>query len=145
MGPDRARVDASPDRIRLRCVAHFLLDGGENSVIPHATPTSKLDTPLTQKQADLAREESHLREEMEKLERMIKEAPRAAEETSRRQREELLRRASEGGNRLDVSLTIQDKRFSDDGGGSGRHVSMRKNVAKAASSSSFSLSPSRPR
>ena len=81
---------------------------------------SKLETPLTQKQADLAREESHLREEMEKLERMIKEAPRAAEETSRRQREELLRRASEGGSRLDVSITIQDKRFSDDGGGSGR-------------------------
>ncbi len=88
---------------------------------------SKLDTPLTQKQADLARAESHLREEMEKLERMIKEAPREAEETSRRQREELLRRASEGGNRLDVSLTIQDKRFTDnDGAGSGRRVSMRK-------------------
>jgi hypothetical protein len=87
---------------------------------------SKLDTPLTQKQADLVRKESQLREEMEKLERMIKDAPRAAEETSRREREELLRRASEGGNRLDVSLTIQDKRFSDNGGGSGRRVSMRK-------------------
>lgn len=88
--------------------------------------SSKLATPLNQKQADLAREESQLREEMEKLERMIKDAPREAEETSRREREELLRRASEGGNRLDVSLTLRDKRFGDDGGWSGRRVSLRK-------------------
>lgn len=88
--------------------------------------SSKTSTPLIQKQADLVREESQLREEMEKLERMIKDAPRAAEETSRRQREELLRRASEGGSRLDVSLTLQDKRFGDDGGWSGRRVSLRK-------------------
>ena len=88
---------------------------------------SKLDTPLTQKQADLAREESQLRGEMESSQRAYhKRICATGGGISRRQREELLRRASEGGNRLDVSLTIQDKRFSDNGGGSGRRVSMRK-------------------
>jgi hypothetical protein len=71
-------------------------------------------TPLNQKQEELARQETHLREQMAKLERMIAEAPRVAEETSRRQREELFRRAHEGGDRLDVSLALQDKRYGDE-------------------------------
>ncbi len=86
----------------------------------------KHETPLNQKQQELARRESELREEMQKLERMIAEAPRAAEETTRRNREELVSRASEGRRRLDVSMALQDKRYSDDGGYSGRRVSLRK-------------------
>ena len=74
---------------------------------------SRSDTALDQSKEALARQESQLREEMERLERMIKDAPRVAEELSRRQREELLRRANEGGARLDVSLALQDKRYAD--------------------------------
>ena len=66
----------------------------------------KAETPLNQKQEELAQRESRLRGEMEKLERMIAEAPRVAEETTRRQREELLARASEGRSRLDVSIAL---------------------------------------
>lgn len=91
-----------------------------------ARRTSKPFTPLTQKQQDLARQESQLREKMEKLERMIAEAPRVAEETTRRQREELLRRASEGHNRLDVSIALQDKRYGDYAGEDRPRGSMRK-------------------
>ncbi len=87
---------------------------------------SKSDTPLTGKQNELARREAKLREDMQKLERMIADAPRKAEETSRRRREELLARASEGGNRLDVSIALQDKRYGDGGGYSGRRRSLRK-------------------
>ena len=86
----------------------------------------KAGTPLSQKQQELARRETQLRGEMEKLERIIAEAPRVAEETSRRQREELLIRASEGRSRLDVSVTLQDKRWGDDSRVVGRRVSMRK-------------------
>jgi hypothetical protein len=86
----------------------------------------KAGTPLNQKQEELARRETKLRGEMEKLERMIAEAPRVAEDTSRRQREELLIRASEGRSRLDVSVTLQDKRWGDDSRVVGRRVSMRK-------------------
>ena len=67
-------------------------------------------TPLDQTKQELARQESELREQMHKLERMIADAPRVAEEVEKRQREELLLRASEGGSRLDVSLTLQDWR-----------------------------------
>jgi hypothetical protein len=67
-------------------------------------------TPLTAKQQELARAEAKLQEDMEKLQRMIADAPRRAEEESRRQREELLLRASDS--RLDVSLTLQDKRYA---------------------------------
>jgi hypothetical protein len=87
---------------------------------------SKGGTPLNAKQEELARRESKLREEMQKLERMIAEAPRAAEEASRRNREELISRASEMGSRLDVSMALQDKRFSDGGRYTGRRVSLRK-------------------
>ena len=78
--------------------------------------SSKTGTPLNQKQQELAQRENKLREEMQKLERMIAEAPRIAEEANRRNREELVSRASEGRGRLDVSMALQDKRYSDGGG-----------------------------
>ena len=87
---------------------------------------SKPSTPLNQKQEELARAESKLREEMLKLERMIAEAPLRAEETSRRQREEIVRRASAGGSRLDVSMALQDKRYGDEAFDDRRRGSMRK-------------------
>ena len=83
-------------------------------------------TPLNRKQEELARRESKLREEMQKLERMIAEAPRVAEEATRRNREELMSRASESRGRLDVSMALQDKRYSDGGGYNGPRVSLRK-------------------
>ena len=51
---------------------------------------------------------------MEKLERMIADAPRVAEELTRQQREELLLRAGEERSRLDVSLSLHDKRYGDE-------------------------------
>src|SRR4051812_41878010 len=83
-------------------------------------------TPLNDKQSELARRESELRNKMQQLERMIEEAPRIAEETSRRQREELLSRAKEGRSRLDVSIALQDKRSSEDGGWSAPRRPLRK-------------------
>jgi hypothetical protein len=72
-------------------------------------------TALDQTKQELAKQESQLREQMDKLERMIADAPRVAEEVEKRQREELLMRASEGGSRLDVSMTLQDWRHSEAG------------------------------
>ncbi|MDQ6656104.1 MAG: hypothetical protein M3Y80_09860 [Verrucomicrobiota bacterium] len=86
----------------------------------------KPGSPLDQKQEELAQREQKLRDEMQKLERMIAEAPRVAEENTRRTREQLMSRAAEGGNRLDVSMALHDKRFSDGGAYSGRRVSLRK-------------------
>jgi septal ring factor EnvC (AmiA/AmiB activator) len=83
-------------------------------------------TPIDQKQQELAQQESDLRNQVEKLERMIADAPRVAEETTRRQREELLMRANEGSNRLDVSIALQDKRYGDDRSGTKRRGSLRK-------------------
>ncbi len=83
-------------------------------------------TPLHRKQEELAHQESELRNEVEKLERLIADAPRLAEETSRRQREELLKRAQTGRGRLDVSVALQDKRYSDEDGGAPRRGSLRK-------------------
>jgi len=91
-----------------------------------ARRTSKTDTPLNQKQEELAAQESKLREKMQELERMIEEAPRLAEEKSRQQREEILERASAGGRRLDVSIALQDKRFGDELFRRPRRGSMRK-------------------
>ena len=88
--------------------------------------SSKSETPLTEKQQELAQREAQLRSEMQKLERMIAEAPRKAEETNRRQREEILARASEGSSRLDVSIALQDKRWGDGGSYNRRRVSLRK-------------------
>jgi septal ring factor EnvC (AmiA/AmiB activator) len=73
------------------------------------------DTALDQTKEALARQESELRDQMEKLERMIADAPRVAEEAEKRQREELLMRASQGGSRLDVSMTLQDWRRGEPG------------------------------
>ncbi len=72
------------------------------------------ETPLNQKQQELAQRENDLLRQMEALQRTIAEAPRVAAERARHQREELLRRASEGRNRLDVSIALQDKRYSDE-------------------------------
>jgi len=82
-------------------------------------------TPLDQTKQELARQESELREQMQKLERMIADAPRVAEEVEKRQREELLMRASQGGSRLDVSMTLQDWRHGEVGSGK-RRGSLRK-------------------
>jgi hypothetical protein len=68
-------------------------------------------TTLDQTKQQLAQEESQLRDQMQKLEKMIADAPRVAEEVGRRQREELLMRASDGRNRLDVSIALHDKRY----------------------------------
>jgi hypothetical protein len=87
---------------------------------------AKSGTPLNAKQDELTQREEKLRAEMQRLERMIEEAPRLAEETSRRQREELLARASQGGSRLDVSIALMDKRWSDHGGVRLRPGSLRK-------------------
>jgi chromosome segregation ATPase len=81
---------------------------------------------LDQSKQDLARRESELREQMEKLERMIEEAPKMAQEITHQQQRELLRRASEGSNRLDVSMALQDTRYGELGGGGYRRASLRK-------------------
>ena len=86
--------------------------------VPRSTST------LDQTKQELARQASELRDQMQKLERMIADAPRVVEEAEKRQREELLMRASEGGSRLDVSMTLQDKRYTS--GGSGKRGSLRK-------------------
>jgi hypothetical protein len=81
-------------------------------------------TPLTAKQQELARAEAKLAEDMQKLQRVISEAPERAKERSRLQREDLLLRASDS--RLDVSLTVHDKRFSDSSFSPGRRRSLRR-------------------
>jgi len=78
-------------------------------------------TTLDQTKQQLAQQESQLRDQMQKLEKMIADAPRVAEEVGRRNREELLIRASDGGNRLDVSIALHDKRY-DSGVGQPRGV-----------------------
>src|SRR5690349_19819078 len=80
---------------------------------------------LDQTKQELAKQESQLREQMDKLERMIADAPRVQEEVEKRQREELLMRASEGGSRLDVWMTLQDWRQGE-AGSSKRRGSLRK-------------------
>jgi septal ring factor EnvC (AmiA/AmiB activator) len=83
-------------------------------------------TALDHKQEELTRRESEVRSEVEKLERMIAEAPRMAQEVEKRQREELLMRACQGGSRLDVSLTLHDKRYGSGGGVSRPRGALRK-------------------
>ena len=87
---------------------------------------SKVPTTLDHTKQALARQESELREKVEKLERMIADAPRVAEQVTRQQREELLARASEGGNRLDVAIALQDKRYGDEAGSGRRPGALRK-------------------
>jgi hypothetical protein len=91
-----------------------------------ARRSGKSPSTLDQSKEALARQESELRAQMQKLEQMIEQAPRVAEELSRRQREELVRRANEGGARLDVSIALQDKRFREDGRASRPRGSLRK-------------------
>lgn len=86
---------------------------------------SRSTTPLDQTKQALARQESELRDQMQKLEKMIADAPRVVEEAEKRQREELLMRASQGGSRLDVSMTLQDWRQGEPGSGK-RRGSLRK-------------------
>ena len=87
---------------------------------------NKTGTALDHSKEELARQESELREKVEKLERMIADAPRVAEEKTRQQREELLMRAGEERTRLDVSVALQDKRYSETGESERRPGSMRK-------------------
>jgi hypothetical protein len=84
------------------------------------------DTPLDQKQQELAKLEENLRKQMDDLQRMIAEAPRVAEEKTRREREELLERATAGRNRLDVTMALQDKRYGDHASDNRRPRSLRK-------------------
>ncbi len=86
----------------------------------------KSGSPLNQQQEELVRRENELRDQVQKLQRMIEEAPRVAEEKSRQQREELLQRANAGGNRLDTSVALRDKRWGDEERGARRHGSLRK-------------------
>ena len=84
------------------------------------------DTPLDQKQQELAQREENLRRQMDDLQRMIAEAPRVAEEKTRREREELLERATAGRNRLDVTMALQDKRYGEFASDKRRPRSLRK-------------------
>lgn len=86
----------------------------------------KSATALDQTKDELARQESELRKKMAELEQMIADAPRVAEEITRQQREALLTRASDGSRRLDVSIALNDKRYGESTGGSGRRLSLRK-------------------
>lgn len=87
----------------------------------------KSGTPLDARQRELAERENELRAQMQKLQRMIEEAPRVAEAKSKEQREELIRRANVGGNRLDASMALRDKRWGDeDWGVKRRRHSLRK-------------------
>ena len=71
----------------------------------------KSATTLDQTKQQLAQQESQVRDQVQKLEKMIADAPRVAQEAERRQREELLMRANEGRNRLDVTIARHDKRY----------------------------------
>ena len=86
----------------------------------------KSATALDQTKDDLARQESELRQKMAELEQMIADAPRVAEEISRQNREALLTRASDGSRRLDVAISLHDKRFSDGGERPRRRPALRK-------------------
>jgi hypothetical protein len=74
---------------------------------------SSSNTPLTQKQRELAQRESDLHKQMEDLERLIEDAPRVAAEKTRREQMELLDRASGESKRLDVFSRPADKRYGD--------------------------------
>lgn len=88
--------------------------------------STKSATALDLTKQDLARQEAELRAQQEKLERMIAEAPRVAEEEARKQREDLRRMAGAERTRLDVSLTLDDKRYHDFSGSERPVTSLRK-------------------
>lgn len=72
------------------------------------------NTPLTQKQRELAEQADVLRRQMDDLERMIEEAPRVAAERARRRQMELFERASSETKRLDVFSRPADKRYGEE-------------------------------
>jgi hypothetical protein len=86
----------------------------------------KSPSALRRRQEEIEKREADLREKLDELERSIAAAPRVAEETARRQREELHMRAKTGGNRLDVSFSLQDRRLGDDDGSTRRRRPLRK-------------------
>lgn len=86
----------------------------------------KSATALDQTKDELARQESELRQKMAELEQMIADAPRVAEEITRQQREALLTRASDGSRRLDVAISMNDKRYSESADLSRRRPTLRK-------------------
>src|ERR1700757_1390775 len=86
----------------------------------------KSATTLDQTKENLARQESDLRQKMAELEQMIADAPRVAEELTRQNREALLTRASDGSRRLDVAISLQEKRFGDGADRSRRRPTLRK-------------------
>ena len=86
----------------------------------------KPDTTLDHSKQELARRESELRQKMKELEEMIADAPRVAEQITRQQREELLTRASAGRGRLDVAISLQDKRYGDEVGAGRPRGALRK-------------------
>lgn len=57
---------------------------------------------------------------------MIADAPRVAEEITRQQREDLISRASVGRSRLDVAISLQDKRYGDEVVGGRPRGALRK-------------------
>jgi sugar-specific transcriptional regulator TrmB len=99
------------------------LDGEPVMAMFRRSPKSP--SALRRRQEEIEKREAELREKLEELQRSIAAAPRVAEETARRQREEVHMRAKTGGNRLDVSFALQDKRFGDDDG-TRRHRPLRK-------------------
>jgi hypothetical protein len=100
------------------------LDGEPVMAMFRRSPKSP--SALRRRQEEIEKREAELREKLEELQRRIAAAPRVAEETARRQREEVHMRAKTGGNRLDVSFALQDKRFGDDDGSTQRHRPLRK-------------------
>src|ERR1700759_58849 len=86
----------------------------------------KSPTTLAQTKEDLARQETELRHKMAELEQMIADAPRVAEEISRQNREALLTRATDGSRRLDVALSLQEKRFNEGADCPRRRPTLRK-------------------
>jgi hypothetical protein len=82
--------------------------------------------PLQRRQEELARRESELRDRLEKLERMIADSPRVRQDVSGPLREEGRNKTNTGDNRLHVSVALQDKRYFDEGRGTRRPRSLRK-------------------
>ena len=76
----------------------FLWMSAPSSLARMARKRASNNTPLNQKQQELAARGSDLRKQMDDLQRMIEDAPRVAEERTRREREELLERATKAAN-----------------------------------------------
>ena len=125
MGSDRIRPLAPSDHGWIDELASLLVDG-QGLRLRMIRRSPKSGSAVDKQQEELARRENALRDQMQKLQRMIDDAPRLAQETSRKQREELLERANQRGSRLDVSLSLHDKRWDDNEWGVRRPGSLRK-------------------